>query len=34
MANWELIEGMRAEQDKIKAEFEHRLESVRFGRVD
>lgn len=30
----ELIEGMRAERDRIKVEFERRLETVRFGRVD
>ena len=27
----ELIEGMRAERDRIKVEFERRLETVRFG---
>jgi DNA excision repair protein ERCC-3 len=30
----ELIEGMRAERDRVKAEFERRLELVRFGQVD
>ena len=30
----ELIESMRAERDRIKAEFERRLELVRFGQVD
>jgi len=30
----ELIDGMRSERDRIKAEFKHRLETVRFGRVD
>jgi len=30
----ELIEAMRVERDKVKAEFERRLEMVRFGQVD
>lgn len=30
----ELIEGMRAERDRIKGSFERRLEMVRFGQVD
>ncbi len=30
----ELIEGMRTERDRIKAEFERCLEMGRFGRVD
>jgi len=30
----ELIEGMRVERDRIKAEFERRLDMVRFGQVD
>jgi len=30
----ELIEGMHSERDRIKAEFERRMELVRFGQVD
>ena len=30
----ELIEGMRSERDRIKTEFERRLEMVRFDQVD